>query len=91
MSTAVVFIGGHPPHPGVLAHLPAQRWVVAADSGYDHAVALRVQVDLVVGDMDSVSVEGLARMEGLDTARARARTRTDTRGRSVGNGNRGSE
>ena len=63
MSTAVVFIGGHPPHPGVLAHLPAQRWVVAADSGYDHAVALRVQVDLVVGDMDSVSAEGLARME----------------------------
>ncbi|CAB4721797.1 unannotated protein [freshwater metagenome] len=59
MSTAVVFIGGHPPHPGVLAHLPQDRWVVAADSGYDHATALGVEVDLLVGDMDSVSLDGL--------------------------------
>jgi len=61
MSTAVVFIGGDPPHSGVVAHLPADRWVVAADSGLDHADALGVAVDLVVGDLDSVSEAGLAR------------------------------
>ena len=59
MSTAVVFIGGEPPHPGVVAHLPTDRWVVAADSGLDHANALGVAVDLVVGDLDSVSADAL--------------------------------
>jgi len=63
VSTAVVFIGGAPPHPGVVAHLPKDRWVIAADSGYDHAIALGVHVDEVVGDLDSVSAEGLARIE----------------------------
>lgn len=63
MSTAVVFIGGAPPHPGVVANLPEERWVIAADSGYDHATALGVHVDEVVGDLDSVSAEGLARIE----------------------------
>jgi thiamine pyrophosphokinase len=35
-------------------------FVIAADSGYDHAVALDVQVDLLVGDLDSISTAGLA-------------------------------
>jgi len=58
----VVFIGGEPPHAGVVAHLPDDRWVVAADSGYDHAVALGVHVDRVVGDLDSISTAGLERI-----------------------------
>jgi len=42
--------------------------VIAADSGYDHAVALAVPVDLLVGDLDSISVTGLehARRTGVE-------------------------
>jgi len=34
--------------------------VIAADSGYDHAVAAGLDVDLLIGDLDSISPEGLA-------------------------------
>ena len=42
--------------------------VVAVDSGYDHAVALGVRVDVLVGDLDSISTAGLAhaRAGGVD-------------------------
>ena len=63
----VVFIGGDPPHAGVVEHLPADRFVIAADSGYDHAVALGVRVDQVVGDLDSISAAGLERIGGDGT------------------------
>ncbi|HSJ70503.1 MAG TPA: thiamine diphosphokinase [Acidimicrobiia bacterium] len=33
--------------------------VIAADSGYDHARAMGLMVDVLVGDMDSISAEGL--------------------------------
>ena len=41
--------------------------VVAADSGYDHALALGLRVDILVGDMDSLSMDGLhhARTTGV--------------------------
>ena len=77
MSTAVVFIGGDPPHPGVVAHLPTDRWVVAADSGLDHADALGVDVDLVVGDLDSVSESGLRRAVAAGVAVERFPTDKD--------------
>lgn len=35
-------------------------FVIAADSGYDHAVAIELDVDLLVGDLDSISAAGLA-------------------------------
>ncbi len=66
MRTAVVFVGGplaptstHGAHPG-LAGLSADR-VVAADSGLHLADAHGWDVDLVVGDMDSVDPERLRR------------------------------
>ncbi len=34
--------------------------VLAADSGYDHALALDIAVDVLVGDLDSISPTGLA-------------------------------
>jgi thiamine pyrophosphokinase len=37
--------------------------VIAADSGYDHARTAGVEVDLLIGDMDSISPEGLAHAE----------------------------
>jgi thiamine pyrophosphokinase len=60
---AVVVIGGDPPHPASRAHCPPGALVVAADSGVDHALGLGLHVDLVVGDLDSVSDEGLAAAE----------------------------
>ena len=57
--TAVVFAGGDPSPAAVLAGLPVGAYVIAADSGFDHARRLKVRVDLVVGDMDSISATGL--------------------------------
>lgn len=67
-TVVVVVSGGEPPHPAVAARLPADpHLVVAADSGLDHALALGLHVDVVVGDLDSVSAEGLARAEAART------------------------
>jgi thiamine pyrophosphokinase len=56
---AVIVIGGAAPEPDVVEHLPAGAMVIAADSGFDHATALGLQVDLLVGDLDSISAAGL--------------------------------
>jgi thiamine pyrophosphokinase len=42
-------------HPTSVHGLPPGAWVVAADSGLARARALGLEVDLVVGDMDSVA------------------------------------
>jgi thiamine pyrophosphokinase len=57
---ALVFAGGDPPPAVVAAQLTADAFVIAADSGLDHAAALGRPVDLVVGDLDSVDPELLA-------------------------------
>ena len=53
---AVVVAGGGPPSIGRadLGDLGDRPFVVAADSGLDHAAGLGLAVDRVVGDMDSV-------------------------------------
>jgi thiamine pyrophosphokinase len=57
----IIITGGDPPSPGLAAALPTDPLVVvAADSGFDHAVALGLAVDVVVGDLDSISPGGLA-------------------------------
>lgn len=68
MRTAVVFVGGDPPHPLALARLPEAHTVIAADSGYDHARAAGIQVDVVVGDLDSISAAGLDALRADGTA-----------------------
>lgn len=56
---AVIYVGGM--GPSAPPALPAEPIVrIAADSGLDLAVASGADVDLVVGDLDSVSVDALA-------------------------------
>jgi thiamine pyrophosphokinase len=80
MSTCVIVTGGEPPHPGVRAHLPDDAFVIAADSGLDHAEELGLVAGLIVGDLDSVSKEALqkAREAGIPVEEHdRAKDQTD--------------
>ena len=54
METVLLFTGGDPVDPSVALRLPADAYVIAADSGLAQAVALGRHVDLAVGDFDSV-------------------------------------
>jgi thiamine pyrophosphokinase len=61
--TAVVITGGDPPDAAVVGRLPSPAYVIAADSGLDHAAALGLPVDHAVGDFDSVSPAARAAAE----------------------------
>jgi thiamine pyrophosphokinase len=58
-SHTLIFIGGDPPHPNVRQHLPADAFVIAADSGYAHAIAMGFMPNELVGDMDSITAVDL--------------------------------
>lgn len=64
LNTAVIVIGGDEVPPDALEELPDRRWVIAADSGLDHASHIGLDVDFVVGDMDSVDAEQLRTHRG---------------------------
>ncbi len=57
-NVAVIFTGGDPVPPAALALVPADGFVIAADSGLHHVDAGR-RVDLVIGDFDSVDADAL--------------------------------
>lgn len=57
METILIFAGGDSPHETLAEELPEARMIIAADSGYDIAVAAGFSVDVLVGDMDSISTE----------------------------------
>lgn len=81
MRTGIVFIGGDAPSRSVIDALPEADLVVAADSGFDHAVAVGVHVDVLVGDLDSISQEGRrsATADGIRIERHRPdKDETDT-------------
>jgi thiamine pyrophosphokinase len=61
---ALIIAGGNPVKPGLAVRLGVPTWVVAADSGLDEAYRLGISPNLVVGDMDSVSPDALARAQG---------------------------
>lgn len=60
MQHTIVVVGGSQPSAGALARTPPATCVITADSGYDHARSLGLAVDVLVGDLDSISEAGLA-------------------------------
>lgn len=76
----VVVAGGGPPSSAVVDRLPSGPTlaaVVAADSGVDTALALGLAVDVVVGDLDSVTPSGLATAEAAGARVVRHPTAKD--------------
>ena len=59
-TTAAVFAGGM--ISDTVTVEPASM-IIAADSGYDNARSLDISVDVLVGDMDSISADGLTDAE----------------------------
>lgn len=58
METILIFAGGDSPTESLVDELPDDvDLVVAADSGYDLAVAQGFAVDVLVGDLDSIETE----------------------------------
>ncbi|MGA7270056.1 MAG: thiamine diphosphokinase [Acidimicrobiia bacterium] len=59
MKSVVVFAGGEPIPSWSEGEIPDDAYLIAADSGLDQALSLGLDVDLVVGDMDSVGEDAL--------------------------------
>jgi len=66
--TIVVVTGGDPVSVDERAKVPDAAFVVAADSGIEHAQALGLPVHVAVGDFDSVHPAALARAEAAGAA-----------------------
>lgn len=64
-TTAVILAGGDAVHLDLIDDVPDGAYVIAADSGLDQAHRLDLMVDLIVGDLDSVSAKALAEAEGI--------------------------
>jgi thiamine pyrophosphokinase len=58
--TVVIVTGATALPPAAVAALPPDAWIIAADSGLDHAREAGLSPAVVVGDLDSISPEGLA-------------------------------
>lgn len=60
LCTVIVVAGGDPIDASLRERLPAGARVIAADSGVDHAAAIGLPVDVVIGDLDSASPAGVS-------------------------------
>lgn len=63
----VIVTGNEPLHPRAVATVPMGAIVLAADGGLDHARAAGLTPAGLVGDLDSISAEGLAWAEANAT------------------------
>ena len=63
-SVVVVLAGG--PGPTEYVEIPAGATVIAADGGAERAALAGVEVDLLVGDLDSVAPEALASVSRVE-------------------------
>lgn len=61
--TVVVVTGGDPVDVAHRRGVPADAYVVAVDSGIEHAQAIDLEIDLAIGDFDSVRPDRLALAE----------------------------
>jgi thiamine pyrophosphokinase len=59
----IVVSGGPAPDAAEVGPLPAGAFVIAADSGLEHAAALGLRVDVLVGDLDSASAQAVGAAE----------------------------
>jgi len=59
METIIIFTGGDHPDLDIVDDLPHADLIIAADSGYETAVGLGYRVDVLVGDMDSITTTPL--------------------------------
>lgn len=59
----MVVSGGPAPDLADVGPLPTGAFVIAADSGLEHAAALGLRVDVLVGDLDSVSTPAVEAAE----------------------------
>jgi thiamine pyrophosphokinase len=60
---ALVISGGLAPDAAEVGPLPRGAFVIAADSGLEHAAALGLRVDVLVGDLDSASAHAVSAAE----------------------------
>ncbi len=74
---AIVVTGGAPVPPSIRDELPEAVWVVAADAGLEHARRIGLPVDVVVGDLDSVSEDVLEGFAGPVEHHPTDKDRTD--------------
>ena len=59
MNTVLIFTGGEYLTESLEEEVPTADLIVAADSGYDHAVAQGYAVDLLIGDLDSIQTRDI--------------------------------
>ena len=57
-AVVVVVVGGGPLSPAAVESATEGSFIVAADSGLDHAVAAGLTPNVLVGDLDSISAAG---------------------------------
>ena len=78
---AVVFVGGYAPHTRAKDAVLEHSLLIAADSGWEHALASGRTPHILIGDMDSISPAHLAQADAADTEVIRhpaAKDHTDT-------------
>ena len=64
---ATVFVGGFAPHTRAYDSVIGDSLLIAADSGWEHAIASGRTPDLLVGDMDSIPPAHLAEARAAHT------------------------